>query len=73
METVKTMMKIATGLVVAGLSAPLAAQWLNHPTPGIPRQADGTPNLSAPAPRLPDGTPDLSGIWEHMNSRTSAY
>jgi hypothetical protein len=40
------------------------AQWLNYPTPGIPRLADGKPDLKAPAPRLPDGRPDLSGIWE---------
>ena len=39
------------------------AQWLNYPTPGVPRLADGKPNLSAPAPRTPDGKPDLSGIW----------
>ena len=42
---------------------PLRAQWLNYPTPGIPRQPDGKPNLSAPAPRTADGRPDLSGIW----------
>src|SRR5689334_19770403 len=42
---------------------PLVAQWLDRPTPGIPRTADGKPNLSAPAPRTPDGKPDLSGIW----------
>src|SRR5438046_1805632 len=41
----------------------LSAQWLRHPTPGIPRTRDGKPNLSAPAPRTPDGKPDLSGIW----------
>jgi hypothetical protein len=52
---------IATAL---GVAAPLSAQWLNHPTPGIPRLADGKPNLSAPAPRRPDGKPDLYGIWE---------
>jgi hypothetical protein len=39
------------------------AQWLNHPTPGIPRTADGKPDLSAPAPRTADGKPDLSGLW----------
>jgi hypothetical protein len=43
---------------------PAAAQWLNHPSPGIPRLPDGKPNLSAPAPRKPDGKPDLSGIWQ---------
>src|SRR5436189_6303085 len=41
----------------------LSAQWLRHPTPGIPRPRAGKPNLSAPAPRTPDGKPDLSGIW----------
>ncbi|MBM3818967.1 MAG: hypothetical protein FJW14_08125 [Acidimicrobiia bacterium] len=42
---------------------PAVAQWQGHPTPGIPRTADGKPNLSAPAPRTADGRPDLSGIW----------
>jgi hypothetical protein len=45
------------------LPATATAQWLNYKTPGIPRLADGKPDLSAPAPRLPDGKPDLSGIW----------
>src|SRR5215471_3477149 len=40
-----------------------AAQWLDYPTPGIPRTPDGEPNLAAPAPRTTDGKPDLSGIW----------
>jgi len=43
--------------------AALQAQWLNHPTPGIPRMADGKPNVTAPAPRMPDGKPDLTGLW----------
>ncbi|PWT98372.1 MAG: hypothetical protein C5B51_29470 [Terriglobia bacterium] len=45
------------------LAAPLAAQWLNYPTPGVPRTKDGKPNLSAPAPRTAGGKPDFSGIW----------
>jgi hypothetical protein len=40
-----------------------SAQWLNYPTPGIPRLPDGKPNLTAPTPRTADGKPDLSGIW----------
>jgi len=55
------------GIALAGFvltAAPAAAQWLNHPTPGIPRLADGKPNLSAPAPRGRDGKPDLSGLWQ---------
>ena len=39
------------------------AQWLNQPTPAIPRLPDGKPNLSAPSPKTTDGKPDLSGIW----------
>jgi hypothetical protein len=46
-----------------GFSAPLGAQWLKYPTAGVPRTADGKPNLTAPAPKTPDGKPDLSGIW----------
>src|SRR5207247_8996375 len=54
---------IAAALLVCALSAPaIAQQWINHPTPGVPRLPDGKPNLSAPAPRTADGKPDLSGI-----------
>jgi len=64
-------------LAVCGLCVPLAvplgAQWINYPTPGMPRTPDGKPNLSAPAPKTPDGKPDLSGVWEHLNSRGTAY
>jgi len=48
-------------LYVGGVS--VRAQWLNHPTVGIPRTGDGKPNLTAAPPKLPDGTPDLSGYW----------
>jgi hypothetical protein len=51
------------------MCVPGAAQWHNYPTPGIPRTADGKPNLSAPAPRTADGKPDLSGIWRTTASR----
>ncbi len=50
-------------LGLAAIAATASAQWLNYPTAGIPRTADGKPNLSAPAPRAPDGKPDLSGVW----------
>lgn len=46
------------------MTATLDAQWLNYPTRGVPRSADGKPNLSAPAPRTLDGRPDFSGIWQ---------
>jgi hypothetical protein len=44
-------------------ATPLAAQWLNYPTPRVPRTKDGKPNLSAPAPRTREGKPDFSGVW----------
>jgi hypothetical protein len=53
-------------LVILGTlfaSAQLAAQWLNHPTAGVPRKADGKVDMTAPAPRMANGKPDLSGIW----------
>ena len=50
-------------LVLAAMTAPVLAQWISLPTPGIPRSADGAPDLSAPAPRAADGNPDLSGLW----------
>ena len=56
-------------VIVFVLSAPIGAQWLKHPTPGIPRTADGKPNLTAPAPRTPDGKPDLSGLWQRHADR----
>ena len=44
--------------------APLSAQWRNLPTDGVPRGADGKPDLNAPAPRTAAGKPDLSGIYQ---------
>ena len=58
--------------VAVALSAPLAAQWLSHSTPEIPRTPDGKPNLAAPAPRTPDGKPDLSGLWDKISPNTLA-
>jgi len=54
---------VVVGLFAMLLPAIAAAQWLNYPTPGTPRLADGRPNLTAPTPRTADGKPDLSGVW----------
>ena len=50
--------------ILLSCAAPVAAQWVNQPTAGIPRTADGKPNLDAPPPRTHHGTPDLSGVWQ---------
>ena len=51
-------------VVLFALTVSASAQWINYPSPGTPRTADGKPNLAAPAPRAADGHPDLSGIWD---------
>jgi len=56
---------LITAAALAALSAPVSAQWPSHPTAGVPKTADGKPNLSAPAPRTPDGKPDFSGLWQN--------
>ncbi len=58
------MRTLLAGIVFSLIASSSAAQWLQLPTPGIPRTPDGKPNLKAPAPRTPDGKPDLSGMWE---------
>jgi hypothetical protein len=57
-------------LLLVLLAAPVFvhAQWLNHPTAGIPRTPDGKPNLFAPAPGAADGKPDLSGLWQTLSA-----
>ena len=57
-------------LLVSAVSAtPVSAQWLTLATPGVPRTADGKPDLSAPAPRTADGRPELTGLWRGAGMR----
>jgi hypothetical protein len=58
-----TLIGIATIFV---LGSSLSAQWPRYQVPGVPRTADGKPDLNAPAPRSHDGRPDLTGIWENF-------
>src|SRR5215510_9417324 len=51
-------------IAIALLAAvqPADAQWLKIKTPGIPRTADGKPNMKAPVPRQSDRL-DLTDLW----------
>src|SRR4030095_7536980 len=49
--------------VMAILAPSLSAQWTRYPTPNVPKNAAGQPDLNAPAPKTADGKPDLSGVW----------
>src|SRR5262249_31407438 len=57
------MKTVLVALLTIASRGALAAQWIGHPTTGIPGPPDGAPNLAAPPPRAPDGKPDLSGLW----------
>ena len=58
-----TMKRILATLVFLALAAPLSAQWISLPTPGVPRTDDGAPDLSGPTPRTAEGHPDFTGLW----------
>jgi len=58
-------MPIKTALLAMLLITPIGslfAQWVNVKDQ-VPRNKDGSPNLTAPAPRRADNKPDLTGIW----------
>src|SRR5262245_4604841 len=46
------------------LAVALLAQWLNYPTPGVPRLPNGQVDLSAEAPRTREGSAELAGVWQ---------
>jgi hypothetical protein len=54
------------GSLALFLAATASAQWLNFPSAGIPRTADGKPDLTAAAPKSANGKPALGGIWHRV-------
>jgi hypothetical protein len=61
MQTMTT--SCAAFICVSFMGIVVQAQWIRYPTPGIPRLADGKPNLFAQTPRTTAGKPDLAGLW----------
>lgn len=59
-------MRVLATLFVCSIVA--HGQWVNYRVKGVPRTADGKPNLTAPAPRV-NGKPDLSGIWSTVPAK----
>jgi hypothetical protein len=64
----RTGLQFAVLVIAVFGTAPLSAQWFHYPTPGVPRLANGKPDLNAPAPKTADGKPDLSGVWLISNA-----
>jgi hypothetical protein len=56
----------ALAAVLLTAASSLFAQWPAYPTPGVPKTAEGKPNLTGPAPKAANGKPDLSGVWQYM-------
>ena len=61
MATPRITCRIGALLLAVAVSA--GAQWFNYPKKGVPRNADGKVNMTAPAPKQADGKPDLAGVW----------
>jgi hypothetical protein len=65
----KSLARCLTIAILAAIPHCLSAQWPSFKTPGIPRTAEGKPDLEAPTPKTADGHTDLSGIWEFTRPR----
>ena len=62
------MRRLVNLMLLASSCSGLFAQWPAYPTAGVPKTADGKPDLTGPAPRTSDGKPDFSGIWKFVDS-----
>jgi hypothetical protein len=54
---------VLTFVLTSTIGLVVQAQWRKLTLPDTPRNADGTPDLTAPTPKTANAKPDLSGIW----------
>jgi hypothetical protein len=66
MKTLTLGKMFAAAALLASAPAGLVAQWPAYPTAGVPKTADGKPDLNGPVPRTADGKPDFSGVWQYV-------
>lgn len=69
MSAGRTALAIAAAGAWLGFAASAEAQWWLDVPDKSPHNAQGEPDLMAPAPHLPDGTADLRGIWYQDSNR----
>ena len=54
---------LAAATLILALSPAAFGQYVDYPTPNVPRTPDGKPDMNAPTPRTADGHPDFSGMY----------
>jgi hypothetical protein len=68
MSAMKLRLGALSLLLVWVATTSVSAQWPPYATRGVPKAADGKPDLTSPTPKTADGRPDFSGLWQNVMS-----